>query len=450
MVSVLIDNATVSSVQRALGKAQLRDVGIIDVEHAALGRFSEAVLLCDNVVVPDNYKQKFTDARKKLLGELGVKFKEVPNPLDDSLNKIAHGLAEPWKDAYKEGQDRDLFQDYFKQINAFSNFIWEHSSSEFFLVFRAHGIEKESPLIEALLASPKDEELGKDLKIYAADGKVVHWEKMSPHVQRMLGVMGWLGHQYIWHQAFAAQHDLVYMPHPLREFFANDFLARVNMGAGNAVYFDNAFTTGMAKFQGTLKEGLERIGVSAGVSEFSMPPLLPLLVRDSSSGSDFIKILSQYRDESRVKELRELLSSIRDEADIGNYRLVQRLISDIESIGKNFLLERGVGERFLKVTPPTKLVGIKIEGDDSGVRMRIPSILYRQFFFNRRYRAFVRDIMAELAAPSKYGSIKTKMNSWAWLANGWPKGPSEAFYAKKYRFPSLFHKPLDSNVQWKD
>ena len=36
--------------------------------------------------------------------------------------------------------------------------------------------------------------------------------------------MGWLGHQYIWHQVFAAQHELAYMPHPLRDFFAYDFL----------------------------------------------------------------------------------------------------------------------------------------------------------------------------------------------------------------------------------
>lgn len=67
MAKVLIDNATISSVQRALGKAPLKEPALLDIEHVALARFCEAVLLNDSIVVPDNYKAELTTKRKELI-----------------------------------------------------------------------------------------------------------------------------------------------------------------------------------------------------------------------------------------------------------------------------------------------------------------------------------------------------------------------------------------------
>jgi hypothetical protein len=117
MIRTLVDNATVSSVQRALGRAQTRDLTVLDVEHAALERFVEAVLLSDAVVVPDNYKEPFTPARRKLLTELGVEFVPVAQQVDDSLNALARTLVDPWLEAFNAGQERGLFQDYLAQIH---------------------------------------------------------------------------------------------------------------------------------------------------------------------------------------------------------------------------------------------------------------------------------------------------------------------------------------------
>ena len=125
-------------------------------------------------------------------------FKVVSEDEDSNLLTISNSLSDAWTTAYKEGSDRTLFSQYFEQANAFSKFIWEHSTSEFYLVFRSMGVEKENPLIEAVLASPADYGLGEKLKIEGTDGLPVNWEKLSPHVKRMLSVMGWLGTQYIY------------------------------------------------------------------------------------------------------------------------------------------------------------------------------------------------------------------------------------------------------------
>ncbi|MDQ1637195.1 MAG: hypothetical protein QOF62_534 [Pyrinomonadaceae bacterium] len=241
MTKVLIDNATISSVQRALGKASLREPSLLDVEQVALARFSEAVLLNDSVIIPDNYKAELTPNRKSLLTGDVFQFQRLETGEDEAINEICTDLLPIWREAFHAGSDRSVFSEYFSQVQAFSNFIWEHASSEFFLVFRAHGIDKENPLIEAVLASPANDALGQELNIIGKDDKVVSWKRLSRHVQRMLAVMGWLGHQYMWHQIFSAQHELSYMPHPLRDFFAYDFLTRLKSGAKSASEFSSVF-----------------------------------------------------------------------------------------------------------------------------------------------------------------------------------------------------------------
>ncbi|KAB2872859.1 MAG: hypothetical protein F9K36_11645 [Burkholderiaceae bacterium] len=441
MTLALIDNATVSSVQRALGKAKTRDAALLDIEQAALDRFVEAVLFSEQVIVPDNYKQQFTPARKALLASFGVEFAPIDAPIDESLNEVASSLIGPWTEAFSEGSDKALFNSYLQQVEAFSAFIWEHSSSAFFLVFRAHGIGKDSPLIEALLASPKDDELGHRLRIVAKDGQEVSWERLSPHVQRMLSVMGWLGHQYIWYQVYGARHDLTYAPHPLREFFANDFMSRVQFSAGSAGNFRDAFSEGLAQVKYRLQDGLRRLGAHPNSFNFSTPNLLPALVRESSNADAFIQLVMQLRDDRHVADIRALLSQINRDAVQGHHRKRAQLLNDMENIGKALAAELGIEQRFLRLKPPTTITGISVEGDDTGIKLPISSTLYRQYFLTRRYRTFLRDVMADIARPAQHGALKTKLDSWAWVDEK-ALFSDNRFYLKEYRFPSKFHRPL--------
>lgn len=426
---------------QALGKAKIADASLLDIEQAALDRFVEAVIFSDRVIVPNNYKEQFTDARRTLLSKFNVELVAIDQPIEHSLSQVASGLIAPWSEAFVEGSDRALFSKYLEQIQAFSNFIWEHSSSEFFLVFRAHGVGKDSPLIKALLASPKDDDLGKQLKIVAKDGHEVAWNKLSRHVQRMLGVMGWLGHQYIWYQAYGARHNLTYSPHPLREFFANDFTSRVNFAATSASNFRDVFSVGMGRFKSKLQAGLSNLGAQPNSYEVNTPNLLPGLVRASSSADDFIEVVRQIRNDQRVVEIRAVLSQITLEADQGRHQKRAQLLNDIENIGKALTTELGIEAHFLRLKPPTTVTGISIEGDDTGIKLPIPSALYRQYFLNRRYRTFLRDVMMDLARPSQYGVIKTKMDGWAWVDEK-SDFAGYRFWLKKYKFPSKFYRPL--------
>jgi hypothetical protein len=260
----------------------------------------------------------------------------------------------------------------------------------------------------------------------------------------MLGVMGWLGHQYIWYQCFAASHDLIYSPHPLREFFANDFLARAYQGSTSAATFSDLFRRGIDSFKGKLEKNLQDLGALDTSVVAKSLPLLPTLLSVSATPDEFIGQLAALRQDSKIKELRERLSEAHSSALVGDLRRRSTLLADFDRIGAAVLAERGIDRRFLTLKSPLAIAGIKLEGDDTGIKLPIPSALYRQFFFQKRYRAFIRDVLADLSAPSKYGALKTKLNSWVWPPDATGTA-APAFYLKQHQVPSLYYRTLTNH-----
>lgn len=438
MSSVLLDNATISSVQRALGKAPTKEPALLDVEHVALERFSEVFLLSDKIIIPDTYKKALTPARKKMLSDPVFSFVTVDEQEDKDLLDISNALSEAWTTAFKEGSDRSLFSQYFEQADAFSKFIWEHASSEFYLVFRTMGIDKENPLIEAFLDSPADYGLGEKFQIQGNDGLPVNWERLSPHVKRMLSVMAWLGTQYIWHQVYAAKLNVNYMSHPLRDFFSYDFLDRLNHGANTSGDFAKSFNVGMRGFQKNMLQTYDDLDLIQSSDELQLPNFIPMLVKECADGQEYLEALSHYRKDSDVIEIRERLSDIEKDMEQGKYQKHSKMVQEIKAVGDNLLKSKGVDPRFIKLAPPTKMLGISVSGDDAKVELPIPVALYKQYFIGKRYRSFVKKVMNELSMPSQYGDLKDRLNGYAWIK----KDQVPNFYLKQDRMPSLFHKPF--------
>jgi len=109
MSKVLIDNSTISSVQRALGKAPLKEPALLDMEHVSLSRFCDAVLLNNEIVVPDNYKTELTPARKALLSNEAFQFEPLNDNEDADLIDISSSMSGLWTEAFRAGSDRSLF-----------------------------------------------------------------------------------------------------------------------------------------------------------------------------------------------------------------------------------------------------------------------------------------------------------------------------------------------------
>jgi hypothetical protein len=427
---ILVDNATISSVFRALGYVRVDYPATLDVDQVALERFTEAVLLGERIVIPDNYKPAFRAERKRALSASCFVHSPVPDQQDTDLGTISRKLSAIWFDAFQEGRERGTFARYFEQTNAFTKFIWERSSSEFWLVFRAVGVEDRSPLIDAFLSTEGNALLGKEVRISGTQGQTIEYSALSKHVKRMVNTLAWLGHQYIWYQAFAANAECTYLSHPLREFFAYDFMSRLSHAHGRSQTFAEVFTSGMQRYSKRLTELMADFNVEDG--GYQIPNLLPLILSEAKSGADFIEVATQMREEPAIREFRELLWESQALRQRGDLSLHQRLTRDFAKVGENILRQRGIDRRYIKFGVPSEIVGVSISGDDLGVELPIPALLYKQFFLNRRYRVFLRSVMNELATVATIGDFKDRLDSLAWINPDASEYP--AFYAKSLRF----------------
>ncbi|WP_309889905.1 hypothetical protein [Archangium sp.] len=447
MTTTVIDNSTASSVLRALGfaptAAPANEESVLDVDQAALEQFCEAVLLSEQVVLPDTYKAEFREQRKQVLNHPCIIHAAVSADEDKNLIQVSQELSKAWFDAFEAGSDRGTFSQYFAQVNAFAKFIWEYSSSEFYLVFRAVGVNKRSPLIDAFLASKPDKSLGQQVSILGDDGMAVDPSALSPHVQKLVGILAWLGSQYIWYQAYAAGGKLIYLPHPLREFFAFDFMRRLKQGSRTTSEFARVFLAPVRGFQGKLTEHLVSAGVRNAETRVPVPCLIPVVLKNSVDGQSFLAELFRLRDEPRVKDLRKALREVEASEDAGEVHEVRKFSTEVEKIGAALLKEHKIVGAQLALKPPLSLLGTKVDGDDLKIELPISAGLYKQYFLHKRYRTFVRSVMDELAYVSKLGVYKDQLDKYANLTG--EKYPP--FYAKSDPPRSKFQHSFHSHIR---
>ena len=87
-----------------------------------------------------------------------------------------------------------------------------------------------------------------------------------------------------------------------------------------------------------------------------------MVVRECTSKDDFLTVLAQLRTDQNVIELREMLNAAQNSADKGQFTPLAKLARDIELVSENILRQRGLEDRIIKLSPPTSITGIKLEG----------------------------------------------------------------------------------------
>ena len=65
MAYALIDNSTLTSVQRILGEIPIRSKEIVDSDISAFENLIQAVLFYDDLIAIDDYKKEYREKRKK-------------------------------------------------------------------------------------------------------------------------------------------------------------------------------------------------------------------------------------------------------------------------------------------------------------------------------------------------------------------------------------------------
>ena len=439
-MNTIIDNATISSVQRALGMISIPNKEILDVEHVALERFVQAVLLSDRVLIPDTYIEEYRRNRKTILSNPVFDHRSITNELDQEFTRHSESISTMWRHVFQSGKQSEMLPQYIQQAGAFAELIWEHSGSAFFLVFRALGIDKRSPLIEAILTNKADYNHGKGFMVIDSLRNAVTWSNLSSHVQKMLSVLAWLGLRYSWYQQFAEYTQSVYQPHPLRDFFACDFLSR-SQNVFDGGRFTNPLLDGIEIFGSKLSDKLNSLYNHKANLTIEIPFFTLMILKNSTTKEDFLSTLFQLRDEHSFRQLRNRISEASDEMGKGVYTKITDLQQEVQDVAHNLTRRSGIERCNLFTGPKLSIATINTSAQSATLKSKLPTWLYQQWFLNKRYRCFIHDTMQELLIPSKLGDFKDRLNSYADVK----ESDYPSFYLKEAT-SDLFHRTFESST----
>jgi hypothetical protein len=145
MAYALVDNATLTGVQRLLGEIPLRSTDVVEADIGALENLVQAVLLYDEIVAVDDYKERFRDSRKKRFP-----FIRFLDPNEFGLPEVHATAIEQIKDLNPtisggEFSDPDL-RILLEQLRMQMVCTWDMASSVYYLTMKLLGQPRSSEL----------------------------------------------------------------------------------------------------------------------------------------------------------------------------------------------------------------------------------------------------------------------------------------------------------------
>lgn len=138
MSYVLIDNSTLTSVQRLTGDIEVSNKNVIESDILATENLIQAILFHDKILAIDDYKEEYRENRKEKFHHL-----QFINPDEYNLNKIytfSREEANKYRPEIKAGEFSDEnFRKILELLKLNMVTTWDIASSEYFLNLKLLG-----------------------------------------------------------------------------------------------------------------------------------------------------------------------------------------------------------------------------------------------------------------------------------------------------------------------
>lgn len=128
----LIDNSTLTGVQRLLGEIPVNNSAIINNDIIAFENYIQAILFYDQIICIDDYKKRYREKRKRFFPN--IRFISTDLFDYDGFAIKANELTKDISLQVSGGRisDKD-FKEYFKRMKMTFGFTWDISASKYFL-----------------------------------------------------------------------------------------------------------------------------------------------------------------------------------------------------------------------------------------------------------------------------------------------------------------------------
>lgn len=471
MSIALIDNSTLSSVQRVLGNIPVRSNSIIDGDIVAFESLINAILFYNELIVLDDYKEQYSKIRKEQFPF--IRFIKPEEFNDKEILKKTFEISDSYQPKIEGGKIADkLFSNMLAQLDMYIQCTWDISSSVYYLNLKMLGNddteEKEkyrtllglmfSQLKENTNASPKEPKkvilvdrygnpISKDYKIPNAKWGDGTTGGLASNLQTFIASLNWISFRTIFYTEFSEYLKADTFLHPIRQKFQTSYFDQRNK-------YDANYITGLLDlFSTSTKDCIQTVLQSSrnyNIS-FTTPLFLASFISKTKDPEEIIPYALECRNKKEFIEARELLGEINNYFENGDFakastnveKIKNTLSTTFNDIYRLYGITTTQGDSVSKtinsinaVTKPLPVPSIPESIKDSAFISNI-----RNLFPRKSFSFIYKDLITELTNVSKLGELHGIITKNVKVETGKPvydpkfESPNYMDYHSKYKSP---------------
>jgi hypothetical protein len=331
MTYALIDNATLTAVQRVMGDIIILNTDTINGDLVAFENFIQAILFYDDLICIDNYKEEYREDRIKqfdfirFISESDFDFSKIDEHAKAEANSIRPEIRGG------EFVDQD-FQEFFSLLNMNMICTWDMTSSVYYLTMKMlgqpnteewskYGALSSSIFNELSDAAQTHGRWSKEVKLIGSDGTIHTKERMAEERQKQnrglggttksldmfVASLNWLGYKSIYYSLAAKYFKADSFLHPIRHSFQLHWMKKT--GAYGHDFTSKLVGSLSTNLQTTVSEIVD-YGRSSTV-HLDIPIFSAWLLQQSGSPRNIIEAALELKKSDDMQNIRGLLNQIR-------------------------------------------------------------------------------------------------------------------------------------------
>jgi len=436
MTYALIDNASLTAVDRVMGHIVSKNPDTVNGDLAAFENLVQAILFYDDLVTIDNYKEEFRDIRMKRFGF--INFLSSNSYGLPEIDKLAKKEAASIRPEIKGGEfsDKD-FKELLEMLKLNMVCTWDMRSSIYYLTMKMLGqpntpeYDKYSELSASIFNELSDSRETKgpwstDVTLISAGGHIYLEQEFREQKQGLGGTtraldmfiaaLNWMAYKSIYYSIAAKHLKADSFIHPIRHAYQIHWMKKTGAFGHD---FTSRLLGNLSNKIGTSVSEIIDHGRVASIT-LDLPIFSAWLTQESGGIEGVIACALELKKADHFAIVRQTIREIRIAYDengisLGNSK-VTSLVKDLERISGDIKRKYGVpsnqgiqGSFLIKsINFATALAGIPPIPDHEF------AISTPNFLKSSRTRAFstiFKDIANELTSIERLGGLRDKMAS---------------------------------------
>jgi len=429
MAYALIDNASLTSVQRLLGEIPIKNKSVIDGDIAAFENLIVAILFYNDIICINDYKEKYKKSREQKFDF--IRFIDPTNFNQREIKLKASELSKDVRPIIKSGKFADDdFNRFFDLLKLNIICTWDISSSVYYLNMKMLGnqnteeFQKYNQLSAQIFNELTENELSEDNKNYEnilidRHGNPINsgykipnakWGAgttggLTPGLAAFIASLNWISYKTIYYTLYANYFTAETFLHPIRHAYQLNFMNKI--GAYN-VDFKNEIIKKMNDMAIKKIQTLLSSNRSASIN-LNLPLFSTWLIEKTGDIKEVINYALKLKNTDDFSEMRDILNTIRNMFEENKFleatKEIQQIILKLEkclnNIQKKYSIKLPQGESGNNLITVYNSVASTIGW------FKLPEIIsklpWSEFYFKNSFTCIYRQIVNDLSNISKLG-----------------------------------------------